>query len=61
MKKLYLSGALYLLITACGGKSTNPDPYTKDSTAGQVNSVSGQPDSIGIVDTGAVRPITPVQ
>jgi hypothetical protein len=59
MRSLYLLGLLCFLIASCGGNSTNTD--TKDSVSGEINPAPIAPDSLTIVDTGVVRPITPVQ
>jgi hypothetical protein len=59
MKKPYLLGLLYLLLASCGGNATNAE--IKDSASGEINTAPLRSDSLTIVDTGAVRPITPIQ
>jgi hypothetical protein len=51
-------GLLGCLIASCGGNTVDAD--IKDSTA-QINPAPIHQDSLVIVDTGIVQPITPIR
>jgi PBP1b-binding outer membrane lipoprotein LpoB len=54
MARIILLAVAALFILSCGN-ANNPDPYTKDSTAGKTNNVTGMPDSLHATDTGVIR------
>jgi PBP1b-binding outer membrane lipoprotein LpoB len=54
MARIILLAISALFILSCGN-ANNPDPYTKDSTAGKTNTVSGTPDTLHVTDTGVLR------
>jgi hypothetical protein len=50
MGRIFLIAAIGIVLVSCGNQH-NPDPYTRDSTAGKTSTVSGVPDSAMVHDS----------